>query len=95
MRNIDKMCGDEAVTKMAQVESSVTRLASLTSSLHSALDRLTEKLRPVLRDAPPCEEGKGQLTAQHVPLAADLYDLGSRIEGAVSALRSLEERIEL
>jgi hypothetical protein len=94
--NFAKDCNQEK--QSPSVESAVVRLASLVSSLHSAMDRLQERLRPVLRDESPCTNGKAEaarMMYQNTPLSSDLFDIGDRIETALANLRSMEERIEV
>ncbi len=79
----------------SQVEQAVIRLASLTSTLHSCLDRLHEKMRPVLRPVPGTEELCDKECGGHAPLVVDLLDIGDRIETAIDMLRSMEDLAEL
>lgn len=89
------MSEGEEEAKVSQVESAVIRLSSLTSTLHSCLDSLEQRLRPALTVLPGNEAAAKGLSPASVPLAGDLLDIGDRLESAIRQIRSMEERVEL
>ena len=77
-----------------QVEIAANRLASLASSLLAKLHEIDQKLSPVLRPLAGAEGFGGKPTTQ-VPLAAELDDIGDKIEQSLECAKSIIDRLEV
>lgn len=87
----------EGLKDISEVESVVVKLASFSSSIHSAIDRLTERATAVLRCEPQAAEGGDKIGSlpSSVPLVVDLQQVADKLQTALYRLQSLETRIEL
>ena len=92
--NLEPVAGLSPPRDLPQVEISANRLASLASSLLAKMHEIDQKLSPVLRPLAGAEGFGGKPTTQ-VPLAAELDDIGDKIEQALECGKSILDRLEL
>lgn len=96
-RHVDRHTDGHAdkPTAMPQIESAVTRLASLAHSLEAKTESLEGRLHPVLRSLGPCTGDAKECRENSAPLAEELFRIADSIERSLSAIAALEDRIEL
>ena len=77
-----------------QVEIATDRLASLASSLYAKIREIQDRLEPVLRNEG--EDGeKGQPVPAKVALAAELDDIGDKLQATLDCGKSILDRLEV
>ncbi len=83
--------------KVTQIESAITRLASLCNSLTAKTEALGDRLHPVLRGDVPVPGGPPEVreSAPSTPLAIELTDIAAKIEMSLRRLELIEQRLEL
>ena len=88
--------GDPVDTKATPIQAGFIKLSSSVNQLQSSLERLANKLAPVLMPLGPCKDqndGTGGLHGS--PLAEDLMTITERVASMISLVRSVDERLEL
>lgn len=79
----------------SQVSTELNGLDSLVESLLRTVDKLGQRLQPVLRSRLPETEGNSKVAEEPVELARSLSSVRSRMNIALNDLYSINDRLEL
>ena len=85
----------EGETKQGQVSKQIDCLRNAEETLHSEIDNLYNRLKPMMREDSKQENKETEVDKSLVPIAMTIYEIKKKIASLINKIVDITERLEI